>query len=1655
MGLQVTRVFTEENVPVVSQFPWKEVRAEIAKVDGTIVFEQDDVRVPESWSQTAVNIVAQKYFSGAQDTPEREISVAQMVKRVVDTIVQGGVKHGYFTTDQESFAFRDELTYILLDQRASFNSPVWFNLGVKSNSKSILSACFINSVEDSMESILELAKTEGMIFKQGGGSGTNLSPIRSSHEMISHKSLAVGPVPFMKGYDAFAGVIKSGTTSRKAACMRILEADHPDIEEFIWCKPLEERKAHDLIEMGHDGDLEGLVYKNLYFQNANHSVRVTDAFMQAAISDGEWALMSRKEQDASWIVKMVRARDILRQMAEAAWECGDPGIQYDTTINEYNPVREIERINSCNPCVTGDTWVLTPDGCVRVDELLDSTEIMLTTEQGPKLAKLIKTGRKRIFHIKTSIGGVIKVTGNHPIKTNRGWIEAANLMESDNLSPHNLVDTIHSERSGESIDFLRFYGFALGDGWVAQTKKHNSPLFKSYLVGMCFGKDDKYALGQYVKFLKTEGLPTNDIKQSSGSVGEPPWNLRVARKAYHARFLRLGYSGKARTKRLGPEIMRLPNDEFYAFLAGYFSADGTCNFRVGKDVNIRFGSASFDLLNDLHIALLGRNVISKLYYRKRPKGGFENSHKYWELIINGDSLRRLARDMIPFMLSRHKAELLSKIMAHPVDNYGHDRWEIKVKEVIDTGVEEDVYDFVVDDVHHFYANGYMVHNCAEFAFVDDSACNLASLNLMKFWHPEKLLEMHDFAHTVRIMIIAQDIIINLAGYPTDKIAHNSLKYRPIGLGYTNLGSLLMRKLMPYDSPEARATAAVITATMHVHALMQSMELAKVLGAFPAYEQCKRSYANVMGLHAGAFQHNVPEYGKYVDPEILSELSAYYDMLPMHIGGFRNAQVTVLAPAGTISFMMDCETTGIEPDIALVKKKKLIGGGIISMVNRDISYILDDLGYDDVMISETMKALTMGDNISNWVLPDEAPIFATALGDNQIFPEGHIKMMAAVQPYLSGGISKCVSGDTIVNTADGMKRIGEIYGGEMVEDSFDSLNLPVSGRGGLNIAAETYYNGVRETVAVTLNDGRRLVGTGGHKILVAGQDSLYWKSLDELEPGDMAAVSLGQDVWGSNQTIEFVPASIYGTQHKGVIFPDRMTEDLATFLGMLTADGHVIRSNYVVGITKNNPEVRTRALELFSSLFGLQAYDKVDARTGVHCILVGSKGLVEFLDHIGFTKECVPSIILGSSRGVCLAYLSGLYLDSYVGSSLRLCQRRDGLLRDVQMIWTNLGIQTYMTDNVVREVNYPVLHVSRHQARDAGKLLTWFEEHKRTRARELSNGINVNKFPFHNIRLELLDKIRFLHKTQEFRNMFDSRTRMIRMSTFLDVATRIEFEFNPEIVEYIYVPVVDVRQSEAQLVYDLSVPETHSYAANGIISHNTVNLPNTATVDDIYNLYMEGWKLGLKSLAIYRDQSKKIQPVTVESKKSIKTVPHAMDVDMEPKIGVIKPTREKLPDTSDNMIRHKFVVANHKGYLKVGRYPDGRPGEIFIVMAKVGSTISGLMETIGILWSIGLQFGVPLDITLRKLSNIRFEPSGFTKNKDIPIAKSLVDYIVKCLAIWFDVDLTNGNGDMSVNELEQNVDGWEDTQICSDCGMEMEKQGTCYICRHCGTSTGCS
>src|SRR6516162_3780251 len=948
-------------------------------------------------------------------------------------------------------------------------------------------------------------------------------------------------------------------------------------------------------------------------------------------------------------------------------------------------------------------------------------------------------------------------------------------------------------------------------------------------------------------------------------------------------------------------------------------------------------------------------------------------------------------------------------------------------ECADPGIQ---YDDTINNWHTCPETGRITASnpCSEYVHLDNSSCNLASINLLKFLSDSDEFDIDRFERITELVITAMDISICFADFPTEKITKTTRAYRQLGIGYANLGALLMATGHAYDSEGGRSIAAAITSLMTGVAYRRSAELAAVVGPYDGYERNASAHKRVMRKHADA-NAQIKTLGG-MDKTVHAAANAAWQKC-LELGGtngYRNAQSSLLAPTGTIGLMMDCDTTGVEPDLALVKFKKLVGGGSMQIVNRTVPRALKSLGYQDEQVEAITEYIAEHGHVVDapGLRPEHYGVFDCAMGERAISPMGHVRMMAAVQPGLSGAISKCVVGNTLVATAEGLLRIGSLHQGE-AEDSFREEHLVISSLDGDRKTDAFFYGGTRPVRRVILRSGHSITGTLPHRLLVASVDGLEWKSLADIQPGDTVALQYGAELWSSTaRSLRGISISqLYGRQ-KQVSLPTEMSEELAFLLGAYASEGHTTSSNGTVTITNSVPEVLDRVQRAWESEFGLQA--RITEEAG-RCpgVVVSSKTVVEFMAGLGCGSRAsgkrIPDVVLRSPREMVLSFLQGLALDAYVTTKTApkwaICLDSRGLLDDLQAVMTNLGVISgrVTKHNKINGKDYDEVYAAGLQGQLMASLVPFLEPGKAAAAAEylrmdLGSGTAdvvpgiTGRELYHLIPLGKHGRDHVLSWRNQFTFLLDPRTQRVTRSTLERVSTLPGVTLPGWLRQVLdgnlhFSPVASVADAGEAEVFDLSVPETHAFVANGIMNHNTVNMPESATIEDIEKIYFEGWKLGLKALAIYRDNCKVGQPLSDARKKTDKaaapTPGPATQAPVSAQPHDHRPVRKRLPRQRPATVT-RFSVAGAEGYMTASSYPDDGIGEVFLKLGKQGSTLAGVMDAFSIAISVGLQYGIPLDSYVAKFTNMRFEPAGLTDDPDIRIASSVMDYIFRRLAL---------------------------------------------------------
>jgi ribonucleoside-diphosphate reductase alpha chain len=1269
--------------------------------------------------------------------------------------------------------------------------------------------CFILSVEDTMSSILNWYVEEGLIFKGGSGAGVNLSRIRSSYEPLAGGGTASGPVSFMRGADASAGTIKSGGTTRRAAKMVILNVDHPDIQEFIWCKQREELKARALGAAGFDMDLDGRDSASIQYQNANNSVRVTDEFMQAVLADKDFALRSVL---AGQPVKTVRARDLLREIAQAAWECADPGMQYDTTINEWHTCPNAGRINGSNPCCfAGEVFVETAAGPMRFDVL----------------------------------------------------------------------------------EKMSVAGEALPDV-CAYDRDHNAPVWKPIHHVWTAGTTDELVHVTTARGLALRCTPEHRFLTDQGYV--PASELRRG-----------------------------------ATLVAVDAAGGAREVDTVADVE--------EVRLDLPVAV----------------------------------------------------------------------YDLEVGEL---------HNFVVTGDGPTVAHGIVVHN-SEYMHLDNSACNLASLNLRKF-EAHGVFDVEAFRHAVEIMFTAQEIIVGHSSYPTDKIAANAKAYRQLGLGYANLGGLLMSQGLAYDSEEGRAWASAITALMTGHAYRTSAQIARVTGPFEGYGKDRDGMLRVLHKHRAALD----EIDANLAPDdVLAAARLSWDeavdLATAH--GVRNAQASVLAPTG------------------------------------------------------------------------------------------------------------CLAGGSLVATDRGLVRLTSL--GDPCGAQWQKLDTQVATDEDPQAATKFYVNGLESVVAVETSRGYRIEGTPAHRIKIVTPDGRWqWKRLADLKQGDLVPL-LRDQLIGGPQHVR-LPSLV----EDHAVAPASMTPEVAELIGYFMGNGSLHRGGIRLLVDETDFEVVDHLARLGKALFGLEA--QVSQRSGHAEIVFTSDGLARWWEACGFASApSIPDAVLHSNdRAVYAAFLRGLFeaAATVVAGEPRLSTQSVSFSHDVQSLLLALGHPTTRERDSGGDGHAaPVilrLELSTRWVRDIGFLsdrkkaavarqnLWWADDCEcrflydtvattQLGSDELTYDLSVpatltyiaNGFVSHNTIGLMMDcdttGIEPDLGLVKSKKLVGGGTMRIVNQTVPAALVRLGYQTEQieAIVAYIdehatiegapafkpkHLPVFDCAMGERSIspMGHVKMMAAVQPWISGAIS-KTVNLPESATVEDVEQVYIEGWKLGLKALAIYRDNCKVAQPLSLASKKEKANATEQAAAEA----GIV---RRRLPKQRPSQTI-SFQVGDAEGYLTAGEYPGDGLGEIFVKLGKQGSTLAGVMDAFAISVSIGLQYGVPLEIYVRKFTNMRFEPAGMTDDPEVRFATSIVDYLFRRLAIEYlpaekrqelgiytigernalaagthshppaaPADAT-GQSVLEVDRSTPVDDTHGDAPMCYQCGVAMIRAGSCHCCPQCGSTSGCS
>lgn len=1693
-GLVMKRRFSTEGIHPYDEVKW--VRKDVVQTDwrtGTINFEQRQVEFPAFWSDNAVTITTTKYFRGKEGSEGRESSLRQLIDRIVDTYVAAGVENKYFASKKDADIFSDELKWLLLNQHFAFNSPVWFNVGTKSPQQ--VSAC---QPYDALVSTPNGPVPIGKLVEDNAV-GTEVLSAKGVTKIVAVKN---------------NGIKKVIRIHTKAGHQLDVTEDH-----LVWRSatansgrfvPAGSLKPNDKVE---------------WHRYVNETTNLTDLDKEITSLDVAGAALAGWLQSDGFVGKYATGTN--KSLTIETITINDAELKWVTTAldtvfpdchrKERSVVTKDTSLDLRRTRLYGaplkefvDSWNLLPRGLdMEIPERLFTSPLNVVTAYLRSIFQAEGFVSARVASTMVEVDMVSEklIRGMQTLLTRYGIFSRVGFKEDKRDTRHGCY-TLCIQNKGDRERFAQYIGFidpikteklnnslnmngkAAGEIKRLEIKKIESlnavPVYdiqtesSEYLsnglrVHNCFILAVDDTMDAILNWYKEEGLifkggsgaglnlsnirSSKEFLSSGGNASGPVSFMRGADAS--AGTIKSGGSTRRAAKMIVLDVDHPDIEEFV-------------ETKVREEDKIRaLRDAGFDM------DLGGKDIVSVQYQNANNSVRVDDT--FMRAVQNKDTYPLIARSDGSVIEEVDAAELFTKIAAAA--------WACA-----DPGIQ---YKDTINSWHTNPETGPITASnpCSEYLSLDNSSCNLASINLLKFYNEETGFDVEAYTSAVETIITAMDISICFGHFPTEKITKTTHDYRQLGIGYSNLGALLMTVGMPYDSEEGRMFAGGITSLMSAAAWRRSSELANIVGPYNGYKQNKTAHTNVIERHVQENAHaqttSKTSQGAYIYNAAATEWNKALTLGKKH--GWRNAQTSLLAPTGTISFLMDCDTTGIEPDFSLVKHKKLVGGGSMKIVNQGVERALRNLGYNEHIIETAIEHVAQTGVIigAPFIKEEHYDVFDCAVGERAISPDGHIHMMAAAQPFLSGSISKCVTGETLLFSADGLIRISSLYENEK-PDNFRPLTMEVASQEGFQKTDAFYYGGLRNIKKLTTRSGHTIKGTPNHKVLVGNKDGLVWKTLAEIKPGDYVTHKYGTNIWSQTQASlrGFTPSASYGNQ-KTVTIPTEMTEELALLLGAYASEGHVTRSTWTVVITNSCEEVLEKVVSAWKNVFGVDAKITRD-KDKCPGVIVHSKTIVEFLKYLNCgsvaANKRIPDAVLTSPKNVILEYLKGLALDAYtadVGTSIKWAILLDSkeLLNDLQAVLTNLGIVHSRVSKYSKEYDkyFDEVYTTGENAAKMIKLVPFMENYKKEkadkRAKRTFGGSTSSIVPGLRSK-ELYDLLPYGTKDEKgvlirtkFSYLNDPRTLHASRETLEKLADVPQMELpdwlNQVLKENLHFsPVESIEDAGKELVYDISVPDSHAFVANGIVNHNTVNIPEESTIEDIERIYMEGWKLGLKAIAVYRDNCKVGQPLSTKEAK-------------QNDIGEtnVVPIRRRLPQTRNSKTT-KFVIGGIEGYLTTGEYDDGTLGEIFIRVSKQGSTLSGMMDGLAMAVSVGLQYGVPLETFVAKYINSSFDPAGMTTDVDIRIAKSLLDYMFRRLAIeYLTTEIRQGYGIYTIEERTESVEnGYNDTPrpaivetkpsvtsheldvpMCQTCGTStyMQRSGSCYACTSCGNTTGCS
>lgn len=1538
----------------------------------------DDATV--NLSENSLKVLQKRYLRRDIDGSLLE-SAAGMFYRVAHHIAGPEAEHG---GDVESTT---QTFYDLLSELRFFpNSPTFTGAGTPLGQ---LAACFVLPIEDDMgrasDGIFSTLRVAALIQQTGGGNGFSFSRLRPKGDVVHTSSgRATGPVGFLRVYDQAFGEIAQGGT-RRGANMGVLRVDHPDIEEFITCKAE-----------------EGTV------TNFNISVAITDEFMQAVKNDGDFDLRSPRDGKV-W--RTVRARELFDKIIHYAHHNGEPGALFIDAANRTNPVPHLYDLEATNPCVTGDTLIYTADGLQRADALARTgaaQEVVVDGRFGvdtlQPASEVFATGVKDVYRLETKEGYSLRLTGNHQVMTGRGWVEARHLQPGDRVHVLNRSGGFGTAGTRELGLVL---GWLVGDGTVNQIravlsffgeeKSELAPLFAEAVTALVdtdgryrARPDRSYPVGI------TEILERDEVRVQSD-------RLRLLAEEYGLDLDKL---------QVPDVVLRGTQATQQAFLQALFTADGTVNDGGDKGCSVRLTSVSESLLQDVQRLLLNFGIFSRIYRERRPagmrrlpdgKGGYREyfCQAYHELAIAKSNLLPFA-ESIGFLSQAKQSALLAYLDRMQRGPY-QETFTARVSRLVHTG-QEMVYDLTQPSTHSFIANGFVVHNCGEQWLGPYENCCLGSINLglhvTEDGAGQAVVDWAGLERTIRESTHFLDNVVSANAYvpAVPEVAEAAYRARRIGLGIMGLGDLMYKLGIRYGSPEGQEFAGQVMEFVRYHCMARSVELSEERGPFLAFDGSIYDRRKSGGMSWQPPAPVVPFERDWGRPAL--DWAGIVRGIERH--GIRNAAQTTVAPTGTIATVSGCEGYGCEPVFALGYIRHFKDG------DKDVELVytspLFEQALDKTDLSESRKksikqhAATYGSVQELDGLPDA--LRHTFVVSSDISAEEHVRMQAAIQAFVDNSISKCVVGDTLLLTGEGLVAIEDLSAMRL-PDQFEPRQQNIVSPAGVEMSDAFYYGGYRETRKVALEYGFQLEGTPNHRIHVLAKDgTVQFAELNDLRPGDTVVLYGGQQQFGKAGRALPAYRDELRTNSSEVHFPKRMSVDLAFLLGCITSEGAITRNG--VMISNNDVALLTQLETIIQQQFGLRSLIIADTRNSVHTLQVNSRPLrnwllTELRMEAGAESKVVPNCVLQASREEIAGFLRGLFLDGYMTQDGKLCGitlASQRAIEQLQLLLLNMGIlatvrqtterawnltvQGGELENLAHEISFvEAWKNERIERRNVGRIQR-FRNYSRLLPRALTNALREKQ-------IATPVSLRSLYVSED--NSQDSAYQRARVNLLqghrlersdafaiyqhlhpTDDADFAQNFFGQDSESKIYVEVQSIESGFAE-VFDISVPGSHTFIANGMGNHNTCNFPEGATEEDVANAYLLAWELGCKGLTVYVTGSR--QEVVLETKATKEKKSDGESVAESSPNGYVNGSNGYHPQEAQPVFTKRPRPSLLQGstyrketplgtaYITVNSDTEGEPFEVFLNIGKAGSDVSAVSEALGRLISLTLRMPASL------------------------------------------------------------------------------------------------